>query len=156
MTDIALPEGTITLFKEACHRAVIACGGRAKAAALLGVDESFLSKACRGNYREMLSRDHMLLLGISGGGAAIADFFASFSHCQVVPFDDDARSATNELIADIGAIAKEHSEATASLINAVQRGTPAAAREAMKEIADVDQALDQAKWKLAVVASRGA
>lgn len=155
MTAIALPEGTITLFKDACHRAVIAVGGRAKAAALLGVDESFLSKACRDNYPELLSRDHMLLLGVSGAGEAIASFFASFSHCQVVPFDDFGAAESEDLISDIGAIAKEQSDVTASLIEAVKKGTPAAARDAMKEIADVDQALGTTMRHLAVVASRG-
>ena len=155
MTNTALPDGTIKVFKEHCDSAVIAAGGRTKVAQLLDCDESFLSKACRENYREMLSRDHLLLLGVSGGGAALARFFASFSHAHVVPFDDGPEEGADDLISDIGRIAKEHSEAIASLVKAAQRGTPALALDAMKEISDVGRALDQAMWKLAVVAAKG-
>jgi hypothetical protein len=155
VTDIALPEGTITLFKKACHEAIIAAGGRKRVAFLLGVDESFLSRACLDRHPEKLSRDHMLLLGVSGGGAAFADFFASFAHCHVVRFDDNASSAKDELIAELGAIAKEQSEATAALAEVALRSTPAAARKAIKEFSDVSQGVDQILWKLATVVAKG-
>lgn len=157
MTDIALPNSTFKILSGYVANAVESAGGRAKVAALLGLDESTLSKACRENYTEMLSRNRLLLLGVSGGGADLARFFASYSHVEVVPFDDgpSAGAVSNHLISAIGKIAKEHSEAIHALVGAAERGTPSAYREAMKEISELNRELDQVVRTLASTMAQG-
>ena len=158
MNNSDLDPSDIEKYKAACDQAVQAVGTPAQVAAVLGISVSTLSRAVNPEHPEvLLTMACAIRLERLSGLPIFASMFAAINYHHVVADDDggpDGGERAVDLVDDMSSVSKETSEAVVSIAEAHKRQSPAAARQAMKEVGEGIRAMHRTLDRLAPIAAR--